>query len=159
MTIGRQNQVSVGLPVRVSLAFILRNSFILLFFHNVILLLLEHATENVSFQRFTETLSSLSSCHVSSKTRGGQVLKSDNQRRRRAFSRRSHRLTFERDAEAKVDVLLGPIPRQTVVICKGNGTAPRATLKREGRTVTTWTSQASTGKPSAAHDSVRRERA
>jgi len=68
-------------------------------------------------------------------------------------------LIFERDAEAKVDFLLGPIPRQTVVICKGNGPAPRATLKREGRMATTWTSRASTGKPSAAHDSVRRERA
>jgi len=32
-------------------------------------------------------------------------------------------LTFERDAEAKVDFLLGPIPRQIVVICKGRSCA------------------------------------
>jgi len=35
--------------VRVSLALVLRNSFILLFFHDVILFLLERATGNVSF--------------------------------------------------------------------------------------------------------------
>jgi len=41
-------------------------------------------------------------------------------------------LIFERDAEAKVDILLGPIPRQTVVVCKGNLSCASSDAKEEG---------------------------
>ena len=48
------------------------------------------------------------------------------------LSRRYHRLAFERDAEVKVDILLGPISRQTVVICKGNLSCASSDAKEGG---------------------------